>query len=143
MSGFTNYIGERGVAASPKIISLVLFSEQNFGQRMDFGNFGRYAGRKWILGGPRCRGKILRKAAKEEGSPPKKTLFPERVNKATELKALSYYCDPFKDMEHGPESGVFHANVTCGCVLFHAPRGRCGIAPIRSFGFGCTIKLYH
>jgi hypothetical protein len=58
MFGFTNYIGEQGAAASSKIISLVLFSEQNFGQRMDFRNFGLYATRQETWGVPKRHGKF-------------------------------------------------------------------------------------
>jgi hypothetical protein len=131
------------VAASSKVISLVLFSEQNFGQRMDFGNFGRYAGWRPVPGGPYSSREILRTTASAEVVPPGKILFFETANKAKELKALSHYFDPFGDMWHGPAGGPFHADVTGGKAPFHATGGYRGMASIRRSGFGGIIKLYH
>jgi hypothetical protein len=110
MVSFTNYIGEQGVAASLKIVSLVLFSEQNFGQRADFGNFGLYAGPGPIL---RCSPepwKILRNPAREEAPQPVNGQFIKTGNKASELKALSHYFHAFKDMRRGPACAPFRAD---------------------------------
>jgi hypothetical protein len=131
------------VAASSKIVSLVLFSEQNFGQRMDFGNFGRYEAWRRVLRDPHKPRDFWRQPASAEALPPGKILFLETVNKATELKALSHYFNPFGDMCRGSAGGPFHVDKISDGALFHAPGRCCGMASMRRFSFAGIIKLYH